>query len=166
MNSATQLSSTKQIIATVAIATVAFLAALPIGAAIMPDGSANAANVTSAVSDLACKATSPSTSTKKSATSTNKTTATKTITHIITKSHTDTQTSSHNSGSTAQVGHDGVATAVTVGDVLSNNLSNNDVNVPVLSNNTTTTTVSPSVSLLSGNSLLNGSGSLLGGLGL
>ena len=151
-NPITSIIANKQLLTTAGITTAAFLVALPIGAAVLPHGSTVAAQspsvtVSRTVSDLGlCDAgTGSSTQTTKSVT---------TATHASKVTGSNSQTSSNNSGSTAQVGHDGVAAAVTVGDVLSNNnipvLSNNNVSVPVLSNNTTT--VSPSVNVLSNNS--------------
>ncbi len=153
MNLLARIASHKQILTTAGITTAAFLVALPIGAAVLPNGSTadaqgSESTITRTVTDLGSCTTGTSTG---SATKT-VTTASKKVTP--TNTHTNTQNSSNNSGSTAQVGHNGIATAVTVGDVLSNNnipvLSNNNVSVPVLSNNTTT--VSPSVNVLSNNS--------------
>lgn len=142
--------ASKQLLTTVGISAAAFLVALPIGAAVMPNNSVVEAQgpvttVTRTVSDLGSCVEGTSSATK----------STKTVTTAKHSAPAATQTSSNNSGSTAQVGRDGIAAAVTVGDVL----SNNNVSVPVLSNNTTT--VSPTVNLLSNND-----GSSLLGLGL
>lgn len=159
MNPIESISTNKQLLTTVAIASVAFLLALPIGATLMPKTSAMSSEspaekivaATVCAEDTSSATGAVQSATTKQAGSGAGGTNTRTHTHT----HTTTQTSSNNSGSTAQVGRDGIAAAVTVGDVLSNNdiLSNNDVSVPVLSNNTTT--VSPSVNLLNSASILN-----------
>ncbi len=160
------ITDNKQLVTTAAVAVAAFLAALPVGATVMPQASSAKTDAVVKTVTRTASATVGSCvadeSDVASATSSVKSASTTTHSNKVTSTHThtDTQTSSNNSGSTAQVGHNGIAAAVTVGDVLSNNnvpvLSNNNVSVPVLSNNATT--VSPSVSLLSNNS----NGGLLG----
>lgn len=167
-NPITLITDNKQLVTTAAVAVAAFLAALPVGASVMPQQSnAKTDSVVKTVTRTASAAVGSCVADESDVASAS--TAVKsasTATHSHTNTHTNTQTSTGNSGSTAQVGRDGVAAAVTVGDVLSNNnvpvLSHNNVSVPVLSNNATT--VSPSVSLLSNNS--NGGLVGLGVLGL
>lgn len=149
MNQFVQVLSNKQLLTTAAVASATFLLALPIGASVMPSASAASVDAPAVSGTVGCVDITGAVE-SASTTRTGQTSSTSTTT----SNH--TQTSSNNSGSTAQVGRDGIATAVTVGDVL----SNNDVSVPVLSNNTTT--VSPTVNLLNNASILsNNSGTLL-----
>jgi hypothetical protein len=160
MNQVVEVLKKRQLLTTTAIASAAFMLALPVGATIMPNASAVSDDIAKpAVAQVGCVDDTVGTAAAAVlSTATTRSTGT-TGTNTVTHTNTTTQTSSNNSGSTAQVGRNGVAAAVTVGDVLSNNdvlshnnvpvLSNNDVSVPVLSNNATT--VSPTVNLLSNN---------------
>jgi hypothetical protein len=154
MNPIAKLTANKQLLQTVGVTTAAFLVALPIGAMIMPKTAAHDAGTSSVTRTITNTSSLGSCTTDAEATSA-PSSVTKTVVtpgkHTHTASHTHTQTSSNNSGSTAQVGRDGIATAVTVGDVLSNNsvLSGNNVSIPVLSNNSTN--VSPETNVLSKN---------------
>lgn len=133
------LSARKQLLITIGLTMGAFLVALPVGAHVMPGsaGAVSPATITRTVTETAgldscTEGTSQAASTTSSHTR-----------HTVVTPATHTNTATNNNGATAQVGRDGVATAVNVGDVLSNNTT---TVAPV-------TTVSPSVNLLSNNTV-------------
>lgn len=162
MNSIVQAITNKEVLTAAAIGSVAFLIALPVGASLTPNASAGSAK--ESVSRVVGCVEGAGAAISSATTSRGHVSGANTSSHSHT--HTFTQTSSNNSGSTAQVGGNGIAAAVTVGDVLSNNnvLSGNNVSVPVLSNNTTT--VSPTVNLLNDSPILNKNQGALLNLGI
>lgn len=151
------IASHKQLLQTIGLSSAAFLIALPIGAAVLPNTKTSAdggttTTVTKSVEDgLACVS--------GDATGSRLSTTTTTVSRRHTHSH-NTNTVGTNNGANAQVGRDGVAVAVndvldlTVGDVLSGNTVDvGDVSVPVAGD----------VLGGTGSSIL---GDVLGGLGL
>lgn len=166
MQSFALTAADKQLIKTFLVTFIAVVAGLPVASALMPstriaDAETSQTTVVKKVADTldACVTETAATTNATETVTTVTLPKTNTVhTRETIVTHVGTNQSANNGGATAQVGNAVVAVPVAVNDLVDVNVG--DVSVPVLSGNTTTVspTISPTVSILSGNS----KGGLLG----